>query len=100
MVYFRHRYTMALNIKNAEVENLATEIAGLTHTTRTEAIRQALVERRERLRATSSISNREELLRRFLELRIWPQVPESAARRWSKEEEEAALGYGESGEPV
>jgi hypothetical protein len=48
----------------------------------------------------SSSTNREELLRQFLELRIWPKVPESVSRPWSKEEEEAALGYGEWGEPV
>jgi antitoxin VapB len=91
---------MALNIKNPDVERLANEIARLTHTTKTEAIRQSLLERRERLALTTSVTNREELLRRFLELRIWPRVPESASRRWSKEEEEAALGYGEFGEPV
>ena len=42
----------------------------------------------------------EELLRQFMERQIWPDVPASASRRWTKEEEEAALGYGESGEPV
>jgi antitoxin VapB len=40
---------MALNIKNVEVENLASEAARLGGTTKTEAIRQALAERRERL---------------------------------------------------
>jgi antitoxin VapB len=91
---------MALNIKNAEVERLADEIARLTNTSKTEAIRQALRERRERVSATSPDKNREELLRRFMELRIWPRIPASASRRWTKEEEEAALGYGEHGEPV
>ena len=91
---------MALNIKNAEVESLAAEIARLTNTSKTEAIRQALLERRERVSATSPEVNRAELLRRFMELRIWPRIPASASRRWTKEEEEAALGYGEHGEPV
>jgi antitoxin VapB len=91
---------MALNIKNAEVESLAEEIARLTNTSKTEAIRQALLERRERVSAISPDVNRFELLRRFMELRIWPRIPASAARRWTKEEEEAALGYGEHGEPV
>jgi antitoxin VapB len=101
MVYLRYNYTiMALNIKNAEVEHLADEIAHLTSTTKTEAIRQALLERRERLSALSPDVNREQLLRRFMENRIWPGIPASASRRWTKEEEEAALGYGESGEPV
>ena len=44
---------MALNIKNPEVESLATELAGVTGESKTEAIRQALVERRARLRFRS-----------------------------------------------
>jgi hypothetical protein len=44
--------------------------------------------------------NPEELLHRFMEVRIWPLIPASASRRWTKEEEDAALGYGEYGEPV
>lgn len=91
---------MALNIKNTEVESLAEEVARLTNTSKTEAIRQALLERRDRVSATSPEANRAELLRRFMELRIWPRIPTSASRRWTKEEEEAALGYGDHGEPV
>jgi antitoxin VapB len=91
---------MALNIKNAEVERLADEIARVTNTSKTEAIRQALLERRERVSALSPDVNREDLLRRFMEVRIWPRVPASASRRWTKEEEEAALSYGQHGEPI
>jgi len=91
---------MALNIKNAEVEYLAEEISRITNTSKTETIRQALLEMKARVSASSPDFNREMLLRRFLEHRIWPGMPASASRRWSKEEEEAALGYGESGEPV
>jgi antitoxin VapB len=91
---------MALNIKNAEVESLAEELARLTNTSKTEAIRQALLERRERVSAISPEVNRPELLRRFMELRIWPRIPAYASRRWTKEEEETALGYGDHGEPV
>ncbi len=40
---------MGLNIKNAEVEQLASEVADLAHETKTEAIRRALLERRVRL---------------------------------------------------
>jgi len=43
--------TVGLNIKNAEVERLATEVASLAHETKTEAIRIALLERRVRLKA-------------------------------------------------
>ena len=40
---------MALNIKNPEVERLATEVANLARETKTEAIRRALEERKARL---------------------------------------------------
>ena len=40
---------MALNLKNDEVELLAAEVAHLTGESKTEAIRQALLERRRRL---------------------------------------------------
>jgi antitoxin VapB len=91
---------MALNVKNTEVERLAEEVARLTGTSKTEAIRQALLERRERVSALSTDVNREELLRQFMKLRIWPGIPASASRRWTKDEEESALGYGDSGEPI
>ena len=91
---------MALNIKNPEVEHLADEISRMTNTSKTETIRQALLELKARVSAISPDSNREMLLRRFLEHRIWPGIPASASRRWTKDEEEAALGYGDFGEPV
>ena len=40
---------MSLNIKNKEVEALAQEISAVTGETKTEAIRKALVERKDRL---------------------------------------------------
>ncbi len=91
---------MALNIKNAEVESLAEDLARLSKTSKTEAIRQALLERRARIGLVEGLSSREGRLRRFLELRVWPTIPADARRLWSREEEESALGYGEFGEPV
>jgi hypothetical protein len=41
---------MALNLKNAEVERLAAEVARLTGESKTEAIRRALYERKQRLK--------------------------------------------------
>lgn len=41
---------MALNIRHAETERLADEVAKLTGETKTEAVRKALVDRLERLR--------------------------------------------------
>lgn len=91
---------MALNIKNAEVEQLAEELARLSGTSKTEAIRQALLERKERISALAPAGSREGRLREFLELRIWPAIPPEARRKWSREEEDELLGYGEFGEPT
>jgi antitoxin VapB len=91
---------MALNIKNAEVEGLASEVARLAGTSKTEAIRQSLADRRDKLAAGPTDDSRADRLREFLELRVWPTVPARARKRWSKEEEARHLGYGESGEPV
>jgi len=48
---------------------------------------------------TDSGSSKERL-KRFLEEQVWPDVPIEASPPWSKEEEEAALGFGDDGEPV
>jgi hypothetical protein len=36
----------------------------------------------------------------YLENRVWPSLPRGASRRWTKAQEERALGYGKHGEPV
>jgi hypothetical protein len=91
---------MALNIDNREVERLAKDLAQLTNCSETEVIRRALLEHRERVSPTAAGPSREDRLRQFLELRVWPLIPPQARIPWSKEQEEAALGYGKSGEPV
>jgi len=91
---------VALNIKNSEVEQLAEELARLAGTSKTEIIRQALLAHRERVAALGQDGSREERLRDFLELRVWPTIPPEAGRRWTRDEEDAAVGYGEFGEPV
>jgi len=80
--------------KDPEIEQLADELALRTHTSKTEVIRQALIEKRERLQTAAPHVNREESLREFMETRIWPGLPAAASRRWTRNEEEAALGYG------
>jgi antitoxin VapB len=45
---------MALNIRNAETEKLAAEVAKLTGETKTEAVRRALLDRLARLRRDRS----------------------------------------------
>lgn len=89
---------MPVNIKNPEVERLIAEVARLTGETKTEAVRKALEERRQRLMLRVSGEDRAARLRRFLEQEAWPSVPAAElGRTLSRQEEEALLGYGEDG---
>ncbi len=88
---------MPLNIKNAAVERLATEVAQMAGETKTEAIRKALEERRERL-SLQGKSDRIEHLTRFLEREVWPHISkENLGKRITREEEDEILGYGPDG---
>ncbi len=88
---------MPLNIKNAEVERLAAEVARLTGESKTEAIRRALDERRRRLTGRSAEQRRERVLR-FLENNVWPTLPEGErGRRLTRAEEDEILGFGPDG---
>ena len=88
---------MPLNIKNAEVERLAAEVARLTGESKTEAIRRALDERRRRLRG-SSLQDRRARVLEFLRGSVWPTIPkDQLGRRLTREEEDAILGYGPGG---
>ncbi|HEX2253961.1 MAG TPA: type II toxin-antitoxin system VapB family antitoxin [Thermoanaerobaculia bacterium] len=89
---------MALNIKNAEVERLASEVAGLSGESKTEAVRRALAERRERLRLSAPPRQRGDAFLRYLREEVWPKAPAGAlGRPLSKEEEAEILGYGPEG---
>ncbi len=89
---------MALNIKDPEVERLATEVAELAAQTKTGAIRDALREQRDRLAAQAARHDRGSRLRRFLVEEAWPQIPEEErGRSLTKEEQEEILGYGPEG---
>ncbi len=66
---------MALNLKNEEVERLAAEVATLTGETKTEAIRKALEERRERLSYRIAGADRATMLAALLEVEVWPLIP-------------------------
>jgi len=73
---------MALNIKNAQVEELAAEVAEITGESKTEAIRRALEERRRRLSFQIAQENRGDELRSFLEREVWSVIrARSASRR-------------------
>ena len=87
-----------MNIKNEEVERLATEVARMTGESKTEAIRRALAERRQRLAYRIAPGDREAHARRFLEREVWPRIPEDQlGRRLSRSEEDEILGYGPEG---
>jgi antitoxin VapB len=89
---------MALNIKNAEVERLAAEVARLTGETKTEAVRRALEERRLRIRRRTADAPRKERVARFLENEVWARVPDDQKGRMpDRAEREPILGYGSSG---
>ena len=90
---------MALNIKNPDIERLLDELVQLTGESKTEAVRKALEERRQRLALQMPIQQDEtDRTLAFLEEEVWPQIPASVlGTRLSKEEEEAILGYGEHG---
>ena len=65
---------MALNLKSLEVEKLAQEVANLTGSTKTEAIRQALLEKKQRLEATEGeIPNSVQCV--FLKIAFGPSFP-------------------------
>jgi antitoxin VapB len=102
-VYIHLDYTMEarmpLNIKNREVEELAAEVARLTGETKTEAIRLALVERRQRLGLRHAPPGyRRDRLLSFLEREIWRRVPQDqVGRAPDRGERERILGYGEEG---
>jgi hypothetical protein len=90
---------MAMSIKNPEVEQLAQQLSRLTRSSKTEVIRQALKEKKERLETGEGLDRQQRLLS-YLEDRVWPSLPRGASRRWTKAQEERALGYGKHGEPV
>jgi antitoxin VapB len=89
---------MALNIKNRDVERLASDVAGLTGETKTEAIRRALEERKGRLAMRVVRKDRRADILQFLERDVWPLVPKNQiGRRLTRRQEEDILGYGKGG---
>ena len=87
-----------LNIKNARVERLVAEVARLAGESKTEAVRRALEERRERLTLRVVQRDRGERLREFLERQVWPRVPKTQlGRRLTRRQQDAILGYGPGG---
>ncbi|MCP4415755.1 MAG: type II toxin-antitoxin system VapB family antitoxin [Chloroflexi bacterium] len=89
---------MALNIKNQDVETLLHDVVKITGESKTEAVRKALEERRQRLSLRFVMPRDSTQLTTFLEDEIWPQVPvDLLGTKFDKAEEDAILGYGEMG---
>jgi antitoxin VapB len=90
---------VALNIKDAETEQLAAEVAALAGETKTRAVKVALQERRARLARRVVEPDRAERLRRFLEDELWAQLPQEVLDRppMTRAEREQILGYGPEG---
>jgi antitoxin VapB len=89
---------MALNIKDPETERLAAEVAAVTGENKTQAIRTALRQRKERLLRESGTGAAGPDLLTLLETNVWPLVPAAVqGRAPSKAEREEILGYGPDG---
>ena len=89
---------MALTIKNAEVERLATEVSQLTGESKTQAIKVALEERRRRL--TSGIDPQARMVEalEWLEREVWSHVPaELRGQPHDPHADDELLGYGPDG---
>ena len=87
-----------MSIKNAEIEALANEISRRTGESKTEVIRKALLERRDRLALHSGPRDRGARLMELCRREIWPAIPKKK-REWgfSRRDEDRLLGYGPSG---
>lgn len=92
---------MALNIKNPEVERLASEVAKIARETKTEAIRRALEDRKRRLAVrTASSKDRISQIKEYLEREVWPRIPPQVrGQEMTKHEREEILGIGRDGYP-
>ncbi|MBL8233850.1 MAG: type II toxin-antitoxin system VapB family antitoxin [Bryobacterales bacterium] len=89
---------MALNIKNPEVEKLAEDGARLARETKTEAIRRALQERKERLELRAEPRGRGRRGLAYLRMEVGPFLAaEVRGRTISRDEEEETLGLGPDG---
>lgn len=88
---------MGLNLKNAEVERLATEVARLTNESKTEAIRKALLERKARITASSRRQKRSERVATILNDYRADLKPGLIGNRMTRNEEDDILGFGPGG---
>lgn len=91
---------MALTIKNAEVERLATEVALLAGESKTQAVKVALEERRRRITSGIDPAARTAELLHFMEREIWAHVPaELRGQPHDSARDDEIVGYGPDGLP-
>lgn len=89
---------MAMNIKDSEAEELAAQVAALTGTSKTAAVREGLRTMKQQLASGDDAAHRLARMRRLLEEEIWPLIPpEELGKPISKEEQEEILGFGPEG---
>jgi hypothetical protein len=93
---------MTLEIRDKETREMATEIARRIGTSEEEAVRQALLEKQERLRLQPTRRRRPRTLEGMLEMmerEIWSQIPDDllGGPPMTKDEKEELLGYGPEG---
>jgi antitoxin VapB len=88
-----------LSIKNRDVERLVEEVAALAGETKTQAVRRALEERRERLAHRASGRRQAARFLDYLELEVWPRVAPSelGGPPLTRDELDRILGYGLEG---
>lgn len=93
---------MALNIKNLQVERLATEVARIPRETKTDAIRRALKHRKNRLLFESRKKgvvkpakprDRVGDIIDYLEREVWPKIPADVlGKKMTRRERDEILG--------
>lgn len=88
---------MALNLKNAEVAQLAAEVAALANESKTEAIRRALLERKARLTSAGRSQKRSERAASVLAAFRADLPKELLGKRLTRAEEDEILGFGPDG---
>jgi antitoxin VapB len=89
--------SLALNLKNPEVERLAAEVAALAHETKTEAIRKALLDRKARLTGVPSAGTRTQRAVSVLTSFRAALPAQYRGRPLTREEEDDILGFGPGG---
>ncbi len=89
---------VALNIKNNEVDKLATELSEATGETKTEVIRRALLELKVSMSFRVVKIDRRARMQKFLEKEVWAKIPKKIlGKKISRKEMDTIAGYGDEG---